>query len=393
MTSCRSSFFLRNAQLVALDLGLDALRALFPDDLGDLPGVVLGDALFQGTARRYSLPEPLGSPASRTFSETWRLTSFSLNTSSTALGALLAVRLDLHSLIAGPGDRRPNATEIEPCADLLGRLVQRVVDFLMVDLDTMSKEDSRATAQARRSGCACRHAGRAGCAPGGAAQSDGSEYWLTRPVASSALSFTVPPGEDGPTAGCPSGQRERSVKPSAQPTLVRTQHLPPPAETARCCGNAARRAVSSCHAVYQGVSLWVDAWQCVRTYGVQRPGETSGAYNRSLCRSAPVLSRFRAPDWRASRSAGSSPYCSRQAAGWPCSYPRPRRAGRRIGPRHLIGARRRGAGMVGAGGTEDQHGAVASGAPTMSCWRTRQRPRRGHATRSRIRSHGRVEIA
>ena len=35
------------------------------------------------------------------------------------------------------------------------------------------------------------------------------------------------------TAGCPSGQRERSVKPSAQPTLVRTQHLPPPAKTAR----------------------------------------------------------------------------------------------------------------------------------------------------------------
>src|SRR5882724_8089110 len=34
------------------------------------------------------------------------------------------------------------------------------------------------------------------------------------------------------TAGCPSGQRERSVKPSAQPTLVRTQHLPPPAKTA-----------------------------------------------------------------------------------------------------------------------------------------------------------------
>jgi hypothetical protein len=33
-------------------------------------------------------------------------------------------------------------------------------------------------------------------------------------------------------AGCPSGQRERSVKPSAQPTLVRIQHLPPPAKTA-----------------------------------------------------------------------------------------------------------------------------------------------------------------
>ncbi len=30
------------------------------------------------------------------------------------------------------------------------------------------------------------------------------------------------------------GGNERSVKPSAQPTLVRTQHLPLPAETARC---------------------------------------------------------------------------------------------------------------------------------------------------------------
>src|SRR5947208_9073984 len=40
----------------------------------------------------------------------------------------------------------------------------------------------------------------------------------------------------------------------------------------------------SCHAMYQGASLWVDAWQCARTYGVQRPGKTSGAYNRSLWR-------------------------------------------------------------------------------------------------------------
>src|ERR1700730_12643856 len=50
----------------------------------------------------------------------------------------------------------------------------------------------------------------------------------------------------------------------------------------------------SCHGMYQGTSLWVDAWQCARTYGVQRPGKTSGAYNRSLCRSAPVLPRYAA---------------------------------------------------------------------------------------------------
>jgi hypothetical protein len=49
---------------------------------------------------------------------------------------------------------------------------------------------------------------------------------------------------------------------------------------------------SSCHGVYQGVSPWVDAWQWLRTYSGQRPGGTSGAYNRSLCRSAPVLFSF-----------------------------------------------------------------------------------------------------
>jgi len=46
------------------------------------------------------------------------------------------------------------------------------------------------------------------------------------------------------------------------------------------------------HAMYQGASLRVDAWQCPRTYSGQRPGGTSGAYNRSACRSAPVSSRY-----------------------------------------------------------------------------------------------------
>jgi len=35
------------------------------------------------------------------------------------------------------------------------------------------------------------------------------------------------------SAACVLGEGERSVKPSAQPTLVRTKHLPPPAKTAR----------------------------------------------------------------------------------------------------------------------------------------------------------------
>src|ERR1017187_4462319 len=40
---------------------------------------------FRATESRYSLPDSLGSPTSRVLSETVRLTSFSLNTSSTAL--------------------------------------------------------------------------------------------------------------------------------------------------------------------------------------------------------------------------------------------------------------------------------------------------------------------
>src|ERR1022692_51249 len=53
---------------------------------------------------------------------------------------------------------------------------------------------------------------------------------LTHRVGSAIVQRAVFSGRR--TAGCPSGQRERSVKPSAQPTLVRTQHLPPPRETA-----------------------------------------------------------------------------------------------------------------------------------------------------------------
>jgi len=45
------------------------------------------------------------------------------------------------------------------------------------------------------------------------------------------------------SAACGLSEGERSVKPSAKPSLVRTQHLPPPAETARAlhiCGVAGR---------------------------------------------------------------------------------------------------------------------------------------------------------
>ena len=69
----------------------------------------------------------------------------------------------------------------------------------------------------------------------------------------------------------------------------------------------------SCNAVYQVASLRVDAWQCARTYGVQRPGKTSGAYNRSLSRSG-----GRRP-WRKTRSAGGKPGNFRSTGAVPVS--------------------------------------------------------------------------
>jgi hypothetical protein len=81
------------------------------------------------------------------------------------------------------------------------------------------------------------------------------------------------------TAGCPSGQRERSVKPSAKPSLVRTQHLPPPAETARAlhiCGVTGRFSlVPYCLAMHRLAALGADAADGART---------GGTCNRSLCR-------------------------------------------------------------------------------------------------------------
>jgi len=95
---------------------------------------------------------------------------------------------------------------------------------------------------------------------------------------------TTEPGTHGPRAGC---KTVGSAYVGSNPTPATTSENGPLAAETRPGG-----PFSSCHAMYQGASLWVDAWQCARTYGVQRPGKTSGAYNRSLCRSAPVLSHY-----------------------------------------------------------------------------------------------------
>src|SRR5690606_4269002 len=78
------------------------------------------------------------------------------------------------------------------------------------------------------------HGGR----PGGFAAEAGSDVTHTREVRYPSNRQRV--SDD--TAGCPSGQRERSVKPSAQPTQVQILDLPPAGEEAsdqQKCGSEA----------------------------------------------------------------------------------------------------------------------------------------------------------
>src|SRR5918998_2455592 len=111
-------------QLLALDLGLDVLRALVPDQLGDLLGVLGGDP-FLGAGG--DLVELAGGA---------RLTSvqrLEADTAADQLGLVhvqhnldppLGVGLHLDRL-AGPADRRVGVLEVEPLPHLLGRLVDR----------------------------------------------------------------------------------------------------------------------------------------------------------------------------------------------------------------------------------------------------------------------------
>src|SRR6202035_510502 len=123
----------RDAQLLALDLGPDALRPLVPDDLRQLPGVVLVDALLEGDRHAVLLPGELGIGRVQRLQRYAALDQLVLEHVEDGHGALLAVGADVHGLLAGPGDGRAHAAEVEPGTYFLGRLVERVVNFLAVE--------------------------------------------------------------------------------------------------------------------------------------------------------------------------------------------------------------------------------------------------------------------
>jgi hypothetical protein len=83
-------------------------------------------------------------------------------------------------------------------------------------------------------------------------------------------------------SGHPVGSPRRSVKPSAKPTLVRTQHLPPPAKTARGLGFPRSRGPSG--VVSSGVIGGQQAPLHHGGYGHMADGSRAGgAVHRTAC--------------------------------------------------------------------------------------------------------------
>src|SRR5262249_25984397 len=122
----------RYAEFVALDLSADSLWALIPDKFGDLPRVVLRDPFFQADAQ----PELLARwPWLRGVDRLERHAApdqLLLEHVEYRLRALFAVGADFYAVVAGPRAAGTHSPEVEPGSYLFGRLVQRVIDFLVI---------------------------------------------------------------------------------------------------------------------------------------------------------------------------------------------------------------------------------------------------------------------
>src|SRR5690349_11808496 len=121
-------------QLVALDLGLHALRALVADPLADRLGLVRLDALDDLDVDPVSLPGLTGLPGVQRLQRDVPLDRLLLEHVERRPGPVLGLRLHEHQVLARVADLRAGTAEVEPGAQLLAGLVERVVELLMVDL-------------------------------------------------------------------------------------------------------------------------------------------------------------------------------------------------------------------------------------------------------------------
>src|ERR1700729_466860 len=146
MVSWRSSFFLADTRSSSpwtwarIPFGPSSrmILAIFLASSWEMPSLRL-------TLSRYSLPESFGSPASRTLSDTWRRTSLSLKTSSTAFArssllALISTPWFPDQAMEAPTPRKSNRVPIS-----LTVWLSALSTSWWSSLDTMSNEDSAAT--------------------------------------------------------------------------------------------------------------------------------------------------------------------------------------------------------------------------------------------------------
>jgi hypothetical protein len=134
ITAWRSSLLAGDAELVALDLHLDTLGALVADQLADLLGVLLVDALLERDGELGVLAGLAGVAGLEDLQGLVALDQLVLEHVEDGRGPVVRVRRDLHTVLAGALDGGPGVLEVEPLADLALRLVDRVVDLLLVEL-------------------------------------------------------------------------------------------------------------------------------------------------------------------------------------------------------------------------------------------------------------------
>jgi len=123
-----------NADLLALNLRLHALGALVADQLGDFLGVLAADALLDGAADLVGLAAGLRIACVEGLHRDVAADQLLLEHVDGGLHPLFGGADDLDDLLALPGDGRVGAAEVESGGQLLGGLVQRVVDLLAVNL-------------------------------------------------------------------------------------------------------------------------------------------------------------------------------------------------------------------------------------------------------------------
>src|SRR5262245_10815196 len=124
----------RDAELVALDLDLNALRGLVADQLADLLGLVGGDALLDAGGDLDLATGRSWVAGLQCLERDAALDQLALEHVEDGERAVFRVGAHLYAVLALPLDRGAGVLEVEPLRDLARGLVQGVVDLLTVDL-------------------------------------------------------------------------------------------------------------------------------------------------------------------------------------------------------------------------------------------------------------------